>query len=136
MGVDYNYCSSCDECISEYCFYCFCLCGERADYCEDCNDDHLVIFNKNSQHLCDDCIPWIGEDNYYEDDKLRINAMAEDYKMSSISIMEVLSSEYKKRTHTKNMKKLEKLVKNLKIPIRDQLAIIGTESLKIPYNGS
>ena len=47
--------------------------------------------------------------------------------------MEELSSEYKKRTHTKNTEKLEKLVENLKIPIRDQLAIIGTESLKNPY---
>ena len=107
MGVDYEYCSSCNESLSEYCFNQCCLCDEQADYCEDCDADYLVIFNKNSQHLCDDCIPWIGEDNYYEDHKLRINAMAEDYKMSSISIMEVLSSEYKKRTHTKNMEKLE-----------------------------
>jgi len=109
------------------------LCDEQADYCEDCDGDYLVLFNKYSQHLCDGCISWIGESNFCEDNELRINAMAEDYEMSSISIMEVLRSEYEKRSKIKNIEKLEKEVERLKIAIKDQHAIIGTAPLKNPY---
>ena len=108
MGVDYEYCSSCNVSLSEYSFNQCCLCDEQADYCEDYDGDYLVLFNKYSQHLCDGCIPWIGEANFCEDNEYQINAMAEDYEMSSISIMEKLKSECKKRSKIKNIEKLEK----------------------------
>jgi len=60
--------------------------------------------------------------------------MAEDYEMSSISIMEVLKTEHEKRSKTKNIEKLEKEVENLKVAINDQLAIIGIASLNAKLN--
>ena len=131
MGVDYEFCSKCEQCLNEYCFNSCLICEERCNFCDDCDGEYLVLFNKYSQHLCDGCISWIGESNFCEDNKLRINDMAEDYEMSSISIMEVLKTEHEKRSKTKNIEKLEKEVENLKGAINDHLTIIGIASLKI-----
>ena len=130
MGVDYEYCSSCNESLSEYCYNQCCLCDEQADYCEDCDGDYLVLFNKYPTYICDGCISRIGESNFCEDNEHRINDMAKENKMFRYSVIKVLKTEHEKRSKIKNIEKLEKEVENLKVAINDHLAIIGIASLK------
>ena len=112
------------------------MCDEQAEYCEDCDVDYLVIFNKYPKYICDGCIPRIGEDNFFEDIEQRINEMAKDNKMFKYAVIKVLQTEHEKISKTKNIEKLESEVENLKVAINNQHAIIGIASLKIPHNTS
>jgi len=130
MTVEYEVCRSCNECFSEYCYNQCCLCDEQAEYCEDCDIDYLVIFNKYPKYICDGCIPRIGEDNFFKDIEQRINEMAKDNKMFKYAVIKVLQTEHEKRTKIKNIEKLESEVEILKVAINNQYAIIGIGLLK------
>ena len=105
MGVEYEYCSSCNESLSEYCYNQCCLCDEQAEYCDDCDIDYLVIFNKYPKYICDECIHRIGEDNFFEDNEQRINEMTKENKMFRYSVIKVLKTEHEKRSKIKNIEK-------------------------------
>ena len=47
MGVDYEYCSKCEESLNEYCFNGCIICEERCNYSDDCEDDYLITLKKH-----------------------------------------------------------------------------------------
>ena len=55
MGVDYEYCSRCEESLNEYSFNSCIICEERCDYCDECDEDYLITLNKTPRFLCDSC---------------------------------------------------------------------------------
>ena len=55
MCVDFEYCSLCRKFLSEYCFNCCIVCGEKCDDCDDCDNEYLITLNKTPCFLCDNC---------------------------------------------------------------------------------
>jgi len=101
MGVEYEYCSSCEECLNEYYFNgCF-ICEEHCDYCDDCDDAYLITLNKTPRFLCTDCALCFDESDLHID--LHIRDIMEENKMSRVSIIKVLKKEHEKRSKTRNI---------------------------------
>ena len=134
MGVDYKYCSKCEECLNKYCFNGCIICDERCNYCDDCDDEYLIILNRIPRFLCDDCALCFNESDSHID--LHIKEIMKENKMFRYSVIKALITEREKRSRIKNIVKLEKEVENLKVAINDQHAIIGIASSKIPHKTS
>ena len=128
MGVDYEYCSRCEECLNEYSFNSCIICEERCNYCDECDDDYLITLNKEPRLLCDCCS--LGFDKSDPHIDLYIGDISKDNKMFKYAVIKVLQTEHEKRTKIKIIEKLESEVEILKVAINNQYAIIGIEALK------
>ena len=57
MGVDFEKCENCHECLNTQCFpNCFCCDNMIDDLCCDCVPVHNCVDIKHEDYLCDDCI--------------------------------------------------------------------------------
>jgi hypothetical protein len=67
MGVDYEKCEQCGECLNTQCFP-ICFCCEDGDFaCYDCVPAHNCVDEKHKDYMCDECIQNSTDDQIKED---------------------------------------------------------------------
>lgn len=67
MGVDFEKCDNCKECLNTQCFpNCFCCYDSIDDLCCDCVPDRNCVDEKHEDYMCDECIQNSTDDEIKE----------------------------------------------------------------------
>jgi hypothetical protein len=95
MGVDYEKCDGCGECLNTQCFSA-CFCCEDKDLCYDCTPERNCVDTKEENYMCDRCLQ-----NDTDED---IKSGAKNYGVKNVSKILKYVKKRRKDYFTKELK--------------------------------
>ena len=103
MGVDFEKCDNCKECLNTQCFpNCFCCDNMTNDLCCDCVPAHNCVDEKHKDYMCDDCIQNITDE--------KIKESGTNYGLKILNVTKIIRQVKKlRKTHFTKDEQLKKL---------------------------